>query len=62
MRRAVTVPTVTVSIAAVSIAAALIAAGALAVIVFGAAAPAFAATPAPLSGTADALTPGTARC
>jgi hypothetical protein len=41
MRRAVAVP---------------IAAGALAGIVIGAAAPAFAATPAPLSGTADALT------
>jgi hypothetical protein len=41
---------------AVSIAAVSIAAGALAGIVIGAAAPAFAATPAPLSGTADALT------
>ena len=46
MRRAVAVP-----IAAVSIVA-----GALAGIVIGPAAPAFAATPAPLSGTADALT------
>ena len=51
MRRAVAVPIAAVSIAAVSIAA-----GALAGIVIGAAAPAFAATPAPLSGTADALT------
>jgi hypothetical protein len=51
MRRAVAVPIVAVSIAAVSIMA-----GALAGIVIGAAAPAFAATPAPLSGTADALT------
>lgn len=46
MRRAVAVPIVAVSIVA----------GALAGIVIGAAAPAFAATPAPLSGTADALT------
>ena len=45
MRRAVAVPIVAVSIVAVSIAAVSIAA-----------APAFAATPAPLSGTADALT------
>lgn len=51
MRRAVAVPIVAVPIAAVSIAAA-----ALAGLVIGAAAPAFAATPAPLSGTADALT------
>jgi hypothetical protein len=49
MRRAV-------SIAVVSIAVVSIAAGALAGIVIGAPAPAFAATPAPLSGTADALT------
>jgi hypothetical protein len=46
MRRAVAVPIVAVPIAA----------GALAVIMVGAAAPAFAGTPAPLSGTADALT------
>ena len=46
MRRAVAVPIVAV----------LIVVGALAGIVIGAAAPAFAATPAPLSGTADALT------
>ena len=50
MRRALAV-----SIAAVSIATVLIAAGALAGIVTSMAAPAF-ATPAPLSGTADALT------
>lgn len=49
MRRAVALPLVAVSIAAVSIAA-------LAGIVIGGAVPAFAATPAPLSGTADALT------
>jgi hypothetical protein len=47
----VAVPIVAAPIVAVSIAA-----GALASIVFGTAAPAFAATPAPLSGTADALT------
>ena len=41
---------------AVSIVAVPIVVGALAGIVIGAAAPAFAATPAPLSGTADALT------
>jgi len=46
MRRAVALPIVAVSIVA----------GALAGIVIGAAAPAFAATPAQLSGTADALT------
>ncbi|HZZ52867.1 MAG TPA: hypothetical protein VFE26_01160, partial [Trebonia sp.] len=51
MRRAVAVPIPAVSITAVSITAA-----ALAGIVIGGAAPAFAATPAPLSGTADALT------
>ena len=51
MRRAVALPITAVSIAAVSIVA-----RALAGIVTGAAAPAFAATPAPLSGTADALT------
>jgi hypothetical protein len=46
MRRAVALPIVAVSIVV----------GALAGIVIGTAAPAFAATPAPLSGTADALT------
>jgi hypothetical protein len=51
MRRAGAVPIAAVSIAAVSIAV-----GALAGIVIAAAAPASAATPAPLSGTADALT------
>ena len=51
MRRAVAVPIAAVPIVAVSIVA-----GVLAGIVVGAAAPAFAATPAPLSGTADALT------
>jgi hypothetical protein len=61
MRRAVAVSIVAVPIAAVSIVAVPIvavpiAAGVLAGIVTGAAAPAFAATPAPLSGTADALT------